>query len=91
MQKKNGLFVKIQYDMDRKNPSVHSKSMLRDKQSSEGRFMLCGGSYMKNEATMIFNAKTFNDAEYIVNNNPFIKNTNYRFSIYSADSIAANA
>lgn len=90
MQKKNGLFVKIQYEMDRKNPSVHSKSMLRDQQG-EGRFMLCGGSYMKNEATMIFNAKSFIDAEYIVNNNPFIKNSNYRFSIYSADSIAANA
>lgn len=83
MQKKNGLFVRIQYDLGKGSVSAYGRARNLVPEVSDYKFMFCGGSYKKNEATMVFNARTFSDAEYIVHNNPFIKNENYRFEIFS--------
>ncbi len=41
------------------------------KESNEGRYLMCAGKYDKNGWTIVFKAKNYKEAEYIIDNTPF--------------------
>lgn len=53
------------------------RSLIVDKggvsDDSEGRYMICAGKYDKNGWTIVFKAKNYKEAEYIIDNTPFNK------------------
>ena len=78
--KNNDVFVKLNL----KNIG-EVRSLIVDKGGSEeksnGRYMICAGKYDKNGWTIVFKAKNYKEAEYIIENTPFNK------KIYSPEMI----
>lgn len=87
MTKNSGIFVKINYKMDKtmRGQKGHKAGTYRN--SNDNKFVLCGGVYNRNGGTIIFHANNFEEAENIINNNPFIGASNYSFEILSKNSI----
>ncbi|MGL5244731.1 MAG: hypothetical protein ACRC7R_06090 [Sarcina sp.] len=88
MTKSCGIFVKINYKLQGSigNKRIHLAKTYRD--NSVNKYVLCGGVYNKNGGTIIFHANNFEEAEKIINNNPFIYAENYSFEILSKNSIS---
>ena len=89
MQKKSGLFVKINYNnytLD-KDKSVKEKNFSRSNDMNLKRYLLCAGILNKNGGTFIFQAKNMDEAEDIGNNNPFINSKIYSYEILKSDII----
>ena len=78
--KNNDVFVKLNL----KNIG-EIRSLIIDKGGSEeeskGRYMICAGKYDKTGWTIVFKAKNYKEAEYIIENTPFNK------KIYSPEII----
>lgn len=72
--KNNNVFVKLNL----KNIG-EMRSLIVDKggleEDSKGRYMICAGKYDKNGWTIVFKAKNYKEAEYIIENTPFNKRT----------------
>ncbi|HEY5524438.1 MAG TPA: hypothetical protein VIK26_03765 [Clostridium sp.] len=72
--KNNNVFVKLNL----KNIG-EMRSLIVDKggleEGSKGRYMICAGKYDKNGWTIVFKAKNYKEAEYIIENTPFNKRT----------------
>ncbi|PRR83256.1 hypothetical protein [Clostridium vincentii] len=72
--KNNDVFVKLNL----KNIG-EVRSLIVDKGGSEecnnGRYMICAGKYDKTGWTIVFKAKNYKEAEYIIENTPFNKRT----------------
>jgi len=70
--KNNDVFVKLNL----KNIG-EVRSLIVDKggseENSKGRYMICAGKYDKNGWTIVFKAKNYKEAEYIIENTPFNK------------------
>lgn len=88
MKKTSGVFVKINYKMDRENKTYIKDNVANSRVVSFGKFLLCGGKYNKNGGTMIFQVGDLKEAEEIINNNPFSKASFYSYEILSKDYIA---
>lgn len=88
MTKNCGVFVKINYSNDKsiKNSINHQAKKYRSNSSS--KYVLCGGVYNKNGGTIIFHANNFQEAEHIINNNPFVECKDYSFEILSRNNIS---
>lgn len=89
MQKKSGLFVKINYNnytFD-KDKLEKDKSFSRSNEMNLKKYLLCAGMLNKNGGTFIFQAKNMDEAEDIGNNNPFINSKIYSYEILKGDSI----
>ena len=72
--KNNNVFVKLNL----KNIG-EMRSLIVDKggleEDSKERYMICAGKYDKNGWTIVFKAKNYKEAEYIIENTPFNKRT----------------
>ncbi|MEG1003948.1 MAG: hypothetical protein RSD13_03860 [Clostridium sp.] len=81
MQSNSNVFVKLNY-----KSIGESKSLIIDRQGNFGdskKYLMCAGKYDKNGWTIVFRAKNFEEAQEIVNNNPFIHSKGYSASMYS--------
>jgi uncharacterized protein len=90
MTKKSGLFVKINYKNDggRKAVGVTGSAAAKKDDLQVGKYFLCGGTYNKNGGTIIFQARDMEEANHIINNNPFSKYSMYGYEILKGDVIA---
>jgi uncharacterized protein len=90
MRKREGLFVKINYN---NNGRTYENNIGNDKVSRSGdfnvkKYLLCAGVFNKNGGTMIFQANSMDEAEQIIQNNPFSKSLIYTYEILKGDVIA---
>ena len=89
MKKKNGLFVKISYNNigmvqnEDRNKDVHINHDMKQK-----KYLLCAGVLNKQGGTMIFQASNMDEAQHIINNNPFPASKVYSYEILKGDVIA---
>lgn len=71
--KNNDVFVKLNL----KNIG-EVRSLIVDKggvEEHKGRYMICAGKYDKTGWTIVFKAKNYKEAEYIIEHTPFNKST----------------
>lgn len=90
MTKREGLFVKINYNNNGRtygNNSINNKAS-RNSDSSLKKYLLCAGVFNKNGGTMIFQANSMDEAEKIIQNNPFSQSLVYTYEILKGDVIA---
>lgn len=87
MQKRDGLFVKINYKMNYINRNI--KRDLKENKNSINltKYLYCAGTYNKNGGTMIFRAEDIDEAKFIIDNNPFSEMDMYNYEILSKDNI----
>ena len=81
MQLKSNVFVKLNY-----KSISESKSLIIDRPGDfrhSDKYLMCAGKYDKNGWTIVFRAKNFEEAQDIVNNDPFIHNKGYSASVYT--------
>jgi uncharacterized protein len=90
MRKREGLFVKINYNNNGRTYENKSKSnkMSRSGDSNVKKYLLCAGVFNKNGGTMIFQASSMDEAEQIIQNNPFCGSPIYTYEILKGDVIA---
>ncbi|SHK08373.1 hypothetical protein SAMN02745163_03182 [Clostridium cavendishii DSM 21758] len=88
MKKSNGIFVKINYKLNKREKALGKSisGVVRDINMS--KYLLCAGRYNKNGGTIIFQANNLMEAEEIISNNPFSHAENYSFEILSQNRIA---
>ncbi len=92
MKKSGGIFVKINYKLDRNENTIAKDKRVNDiKNSIYNKYIACAGTLNKNGGTMIFQAKDLSEAEEIINSNPFIYNKFYSYEILSKNSIALSS
>ncbi|MDD7795142.1 hypothetical protein [Clostridium sp. 'White wine YQ'] len=91
MKKTSGIFVKINYKIDRSFKEGIKENSHKNKKGLFDKYLLCGGKYNKDGVTMIFQAENLKEAEEIINNNPFQKASFYSFEILSKNYIALNS
>jgi hypothetical protein len=90
MTKREGLFVKINYNNNggtSENRINSDTGVSKSKDISVKKYLLCAGVFNKNGGTMIFQAKNMDEAELIVNNNPFVGSRIYNYEILKGDVI----
>jgi uncharacterized protein YciI len=90
MTKRQGLFVKINYNnnggsTDNRN---NTNNISKSKDMNVKKYLLCAGVFNKNGGTMIFQAKNMDEAEQIVHNNPFVGSMVYNYEILKGDVIS---
>jgi uncharacterized protein YciI len=90
MKKNSGIFVKINYKLDQTEKEKIKDTNAKYREMNLSKYLLCAGTYNKNGGTFIFQANTFQEAEEIVNNNPFVGTDYYSFEILSNNYIALN-
>lgn len=88
MKKTSGIFVKINYKLDKDNKNQIKDNRANNKSNLFNKYLLCGGKYNKNGGTMIFQAEDLKEAEEIINNNPFKLASFYSYEILSKNYIA---
>ncbi|MEQ8199274.1 MAG: hypothetical protein ABRQ27_14945 [Clostridiaceae bacterium] len=91
MKKTSGIFVKINYKMDKGSKENIKEETHKTKGGIFNKYLLCGGKYNKDGVTMIFQAESLREAEEIINSNPFQKASYYSFEILSKNYIALNS
>lgn len=80
MNSDSSVFVKLNY----KNIG-EINSLIIDRQGSFGdskKYLMCAGKYDKDGWTIVFKARSFKEAEEIVNNNPFKNRKGYSANSY---------
>ncbi|SFB15624.1 hypothetical protein [Clostridium frigidicarnis] len=87
MQKRDGLFVKINYKMD--YIKGNQKRDLKENKNNINltKYLYCAGTYNKNGGTMIFRAENIDEAKFIIDNNPFSQMATYNYEILSKNKI----
>jgi uncharacterized protein YciI len=93
MTKRDGLFVKINYNNNGEtsdNKINNTSSVAKNKDMNVKKYLLCAGVFNKNGGTMIFQAKNMDEAEQIVSNNPFVGSRTYNYEILKGDVISIN-
>lgn len=90
MTKREGLFVKINYNNNggMNSSRVKDDRTVKNNNINATKYLLCGGVFNKNGNTMIFQARNMHEAEQIVHNNPFVKSQVYSYEILKGDVIA---
>jgi hypothetical protein len=88
MTKREGLFVKINYDNKGIKGNNSASAPSKNYDMSIKKYLLCAGVFNRNGGTMIFQAKDMDEAEQIVHNNPFTGSTIYNYEILKGDVIA---
>ncbi|WP_040214274.1 hypothetical protein [Clostridium polynesiense] len=92
MKKSGGIFVKINYKMDRTSSDIIKDKKVNDMRNSiYNKYLACAGRLDKNGGTMIFQARDLTEAEEIIRSNPFTNNRFYSYEILSRNSIALNS
>ena len=82
MKGNRGIFVKLNYkNIGELNSFVYD--MTNGNNKADNKYVMCAGKYDKNGWTIVFRAKNFEEAQDIVNNNPFIHNKGYSASVYT--------
>ncbi|WP_027632478.1 hypothetical protein [Clostridium hydrogeniformans] len=87
MNKKDGLFVKINYKMDSLGKQRAIEGIKGKTSENFTKYLYCAGTYNKNGGTMIFRVEDFDEAKYIIDNNPFSKMDTYSYEILSKNNI----
>lgn len=87
MKKKSGLFVKINYKMNVEDMDNIIDKRAKTKGVNLTKYLYCAGTFNKNGGTMIFRAENFEEAKFILDNNPFINMDKYNYEILSKNSI----
>lgn len=88
MKKNSGLFVKINYKLNGENKKYIRENSNRWERENRSKYLLCGGKYNRNGATIIFQVNNLSEAEDIINNNPFSVAKNYNYEILSKNYIS---
>jgi len=87
MKKTSGIFVKINYKLDKGNKGYIKDNRSNSKSNAFSKYLLCGGKYNKDGGTMIFQVEDLREAEEIINNNPFKVASFYSYEILSKNYI----
>ena len=88
MTKNYGVFVKINYNLNKEEKSKLKNNKHNYKENKFSKYLLCGGVINKNGGTIIFQANDFYEAEEIIRNNPFVNLESYSFEILSKNSLS---
>lgn len=87
MTKNLGIFVKINYKLDKESKKNITEKNVRYKEVNLTKYLLCGGTYNKNGGTLIFQANDLEEAQRIISENPFVNTSSYSFEILSRNKI----
>lgn len=87
MRKSTGIFVKINYKLDIESKTKIKEKKMNYKEYNSSRYMICGGTYNKNGGTFIFQANDLEEANKIINDNPFATTSHYSYEIFSKSSL----
>ena len=75
----NEVFVKFNF-----KSITESKTLIIDKdnvvENKGEKYLMCAGKHDRNGWTVVFKARNYKEAEYIIENNPFKNNTGYTYS-----------
>lgn len=87
MNRVRGFFVKINYCIDDVKNELNCLKGLENKVVKIKGYIPCAGTYTKDQATMIFRASSFCEAESIIESIPFKNNKSFSFEILSGNYI----
>lgn len=82
MRRSSGVFVKLNY-----KSMGETKSLIIDRQNDvtkeSDKYLMCAGKYDKSGWTLVFKARNIEEAELLINNNPFKNSIGYNAEMYN--------